>query len=259
MLAQESRPAGSLSSFAGKTILVADDDEATRRSLTTLLASVGFTVLAAADGREALEALRHQPPPDLVLLDLVMPHLDGWQLLREKSQDPDLASIPVVVVSGVAEPDRQAGSLGVRAQLQKPVAFDQLLAVIESLVTPGKPRVLLADDDPDVLALLTAVLEHNGFEVLAAQGGPEAVELYRKHQAEIAVVLLDVQMPVLDGPATLVAIRQVNPAVPCCLMSGDAARHITGRVREAGADLVFKKPFHLTVFAQAFRQLLTPG
>ena len=258
MLDLESRAAGPQSSFAGKTVLVAEDDETTRRALTTLLTSAGFTVRTAADGREALDALRHQAPPDLVLLDLVMPNRDGWHFLREKTQDPDLASIPVVVVSSVADPDRQAGSFGVRAQLQKPVAFDQLLAVVESLVTRGKPRVLLADDDPDVRALLEAVLKHNGFAVLAAEGGREAVELYRQHQAEIAVVLLDVQMPGMDGPTTLKAIRQVNPAVRCCLMSGDA-RHVTGRVWAAGADLVFQKPFHLTAFAQSFRQLLSPG
>jgi len=256
MLALESRPAGPLPSFKGKTVLVAEDDEATRRALTTLLTSAGFTVLTAANGREALDALRRQPRPELVLLDLVMPGVDGWQFLREKRQDPALASIPVVVVSGVADPSKQAAPLGAEAQLQKPVAFDQLLAVVGACVSRSKPCVLLADDDPDVRALLTAVLDHNGFEVLAAEGGREAVELYRRNQAEIAVVLLDVQMPGMDGPAALAAIRQINPAVPCCLMSGEAARHVAGRVREVGADLVFEKPFHLTAFAQACRQLL---
>jgi CheY-like chemotaxis protein len=238
---------------------VAEDDESTRRALTTLLNSAGFTVRTAADGREALDALRRLPRPDLVLLDLVMPHLDGWQFLREKRQDPALASIPVVVVSGVADSDKQAGLLGAEARLQKPVAFDQLLATVGSCVSRSKPQVLLADDDPDVRALLEAVLNHNGFAVLSAESGRQAVELYRRHQAEIAVVLLDVQMPGLNGPATLAAIRELNPAVRCCLMSGEAADHVARQVKAAGADLVFEKPFHLTAFAQAFRQLLPPG
>src|SRR3954469_25596166 len=94
-----------------RSILVAEDDANTRQALASLLGAAGYTVTTAANGREALDALRRQPP-DLVLLDLVMPELDGWQFLQQQRQDPALASIPVVVVSGAAAPHEQS-ALGV--------------------------------------------------------------------------------------------------------------------------------------------------
>src|SRR4051812_27516902 len=113
-----------------KSVLIAEDDDATRRSLASLLGRAGYTVTAAANGREALEALRHSPRPDLILLDLTMPVLDGWQFLQEQKRDPTLASIPVVVVSGATEPDQQAAALGVAALLRKPVELGRLLDVV---------------------------------------------------------------------------------------------------------------------------------
>src|SRR3954466_9894427 len=109
-----------------RSILIAEDDDATRRTLATLLGAAGYTVTSAANGQEALDSLRRQPT-DLVLLDLTMPVLDGWTFLREQRQDPAGASIPVVVFSGATASDEQAGSLGVAALRRKPVQLDRLL------------------------------------------------------------------------------------------------------------------------------------
>src|ERR1041385_1655495 len=92
-----------------------------------------------------------------------------------------------------------------------------------SLTTPreSSPGILVADDEPCIRNLLGVVLGRYGFRVWLAPHGEQAVELYCRHRSEIALVLLDVRMPVLDGPATFAALRRINPTVRCCFMSAD--------------------------------------
>ncbi|HEY8504799.1 MAG TPA: response regulator, partial [Gemmataceae bacterium] len=86
--------------------------------------------------------------------------------------------------------------------------------------TPApKPGILVVDDEPFVLDVIEHLLRHHGFEVWPAGGGAEALALYQRHRDAVALVLLDVQMPGLDGPQTLRALRALNPDVRCCFMS----------------------------------------
>jgi CheY-like chemotaxis protein len=109
-----------------KHILVVDDDIDIRDAIRVVLQGHGYQVAAAANGRDALDYLHRAEPPDLVLLDLIMPVMDGWQFRKEQKRDPALAAIPVVVISSAA----QSPPLGVADFLQKPVAFDQLLRTV---------------------------------------------------------------------------------------------------------------------------------
>src|SRR4051794_15476187 len=90
---------------AARTVLVAEDDPDSRENLRQLLEGLGHAVLAAADGREALALLRAGPPPDLILLDPVMPAVDGREFRRLQAADPALSGIPVVVLTGLDEAD----------------------------------------------------------------------------------------------------------------------------------------------------------
>jgi PAS domain S-box-containing protein len=121
---------------AGKqTVLVVDDDDETRASLGAELIDYGFAVATAANGVQALEYLRRSPPPAAILLDLVMPELDGWNLLQARNDDPALRDIPVVVISG--QPDVAGAVERANAKyLGKPIRADKLLALLESLLKP---------------------------------------------------------------------------------------------------------------------------
>jgi CheY-like chemotaxis protein len=118
----------------GKTILVVEDDPLTREALGTLLGGAGFKTRAAADGAEALESLRRGPLPDLILLDLLMPVMDGWHFRREQQHDPALAAIPVVVCSGTGDADLHAAALGAAGFIDKPLDPDQLLEKIRAVL-----------------------------------------------------------------------------------------------------------------------------
>jgi CheY-like chemotaxis protein len=116
-----------------------------------------------------------------------------------------------------------------------------------------KPGVLVADDDHLVRAMVQLGLERSGFEVWLASNGRQAIGLYRKHRDRIAVVLLDVRMPGLDGPQTLDALRGLNPNVPACFMSGD--RGVSEELRQRSAASFIPKPFHLDHLANILRLL----
>jgi len=96
-----------------------------------ILTAEGFVVVVAANGQEALGQLRAAPHPDLILLDLMMPIMDGWQFRREQAQDPSLSAIPVVVLSADGNVQQKAVSLHVAGYLQKPVDVESLLDIIQ--------------------------------------------------------------------------------------------------------------------------------
>jgi CheY-like chemotaxis protein len=110
------------------------EDEFVRESMRMALEWSDYTVDCAADGQQALDHLRESDPPSLILLDLMMPVLDGWQFRRQQRQDPALAGIPVVVVSASANEAGGADPLDADAYLQKPVTLDHLLATVRHYV-----------------------------------------------------------------------------------------------------------------------------
>ncbi len=115
----------------GKTILIVEDDAATREALGLILVAEGFGVLGAANGEEALGLLRSGPHPDLILLDLMMPIMDGWQFRRAQVGDSTLSAIPVVVLSADGNVQQKATALRAAGYLQKPVDVGNLLEAIQ--------------------------------------------------------------------------------------------------------------------------------
>jgi CheY-like chemotaxis protein len=97
--------------MAAQTLLVVEDDDMTREGLTVVFGQAGYNVAAAANGRQALDFLQSHPASALILLDMMMPGLDGWHFLRRRDKDTVLAAIPVLVMTalGVASPEWAAG------------------------------------------------------------------------------------------------------------------------------------------------------
>jgi CheY-like chemotaxis protein len=111
--------------------------------------------------------------------------------------------------------------------------------------TRKKPGVLIVDDEHLVRIMVKLGLERNGFDVWEASDGREAIDLYEAHIEDISVVLLDVQMPGLDGPQTLEVLRDLDPETPVCFMSGDTGAYESDELIERGAAYIIEKPFHL--------------
>jgi CheY-like chemotaxis protein len=111
------------------SVLIVEDSDATREALALLLQAAGYTTAEAEDGRAALVYLRSHPPPRLILLDLTMPGMDGWEFLRERRKDRELARIPVVLFTAVDGLDASSvWALGANDVLHKPADPDDVLA-----------------------------------------------------------------------------------------------------------------------------------
>jgi signal transduction histidine kinase/CheY-like chemotaxis protein len=188
-----------------KTVLIVDDDEGVREFLAFELKTYGLRILQATDGRKGLEMARKEKP-DAILLDVLMPELDGWETLRALRQLEETRSIPVVILSVVE--NRAFGiSLGAIEHLVKPVDRPALLlALTRAGVLATKGYVLIVDDDADVRALLEQELVAAGYRARTAPGGVEALELVRRERP--SAVLLDLMMPPPDGFEVLYRIRQ---------------------------------------------------
>jgi CheY-like chemotaxis protein len=109
------------------SILVVEDRADTRDALRFLLQVEGYRVSVAANGREALNYLHNAEPPFVILLDLNMPVMDGWQFRQEQRLDPDLAAIPVILLSADDHLPQTAAALGAAGYFPKPIPFDALL------------------------------------------------------------------------------------------------------------------------------------
>ncbi len=118
--------------MGNKTILLVDDDAWMSDAISTLLSDEGYKTLSAKHGQEALEHLRSMPRPDLILLDLMMPVMDGRAFLAEQRKDPELAKIPVIIMSASDQLDRLT-DLEVAGRLAKSLDVDILLNAIEAI------------------------------------------------------------------------------------------------------------------------------
>lgn len=178
----------SASSNGRRTVLVADDDEAIRKLLVQELSGEGYKVYQAADGREALEQVKtHQL--DLVILDVLMPELTGFDVAAVIKHDPQTMGLPIVIIS-VLEDKERGFRLGVDRYLTKPIKIPKLLAEVENLLAQGgsRRRILVIDEDTTTVEKLSAALQSGGFEVTAVTGGDEGIRAAIEAHPDMIIV-----------------------------------------------------------------------
>jgi CheY-like chemotaxis protein len=119
----------------------------------------------------------------------------------------------------------------------------------------ARPGVLVVDDEPFIRSMVQWGLERSGFNVFAASTGEEAINLFQTHKKDIAVVLLDVCMPNVDGPQVLEQLQKLNLDVPACFMSADTGMYEPDELLRRGAAQIIAKPFRAVELANILRQL----
>jgi len=201
-------PSGPATTLTRRRILVIDDDPIVRELLRSYLTEAGCDVTVAPSGREGLRLAR-QVRPSAITLDVMMPDVDGWEVMRELKAAPETAEIPVLIVS--VSDDRTTGmALGAVGYIVKPVDKAQLLAEIERVATVRTVRrILVVDDDPAAREHICEVLREGPYAAETASGGAEALERVRASRPDVMV--LDLMMPEVDGFAVLDQLR-ADPA-----------------------------------------------
>ena len=195
---------------SGRTILVIDDDPAVRDLMDRALTAEGYRVVQADSGDQGLR-LAKSLHPDAVTLDIMLPTMNGWAVLAELKNDPELADMPVVLMSVADDhPPGRALALGASEYLTKPIDRDRLLRVLDRFChRRGVGPVLVVEDEPANREMLRRLLEKEGLTVVEATNGRTALELMT--QTTPWLVLLDLMMPEMDGFQFAVALRE-NPA-----------------------------------------------
>ncbi|MFN3347739.1 response regulator [Pseudorhodoplanes sp.] len=193
--------------IAGRTVLIVDDDPTVHDVLRTTIAKEGYRLLHAYDGAQALELARAETP-DVITLDVMMPKLDGWSVLGKLKSDPELASIPVIMLTIVDE--RTMGySLGASEYMTKPVDRSRLIELLRRFAaTSREATVLVVDDSADVRSVVRTTVEKAGLKAAEAENGQAALDWLKQNPAP-ALVLLDLMMPVMDGFTFLERVRDV--------------------------------------------------
>ncbi|WP_340818679.1 response regulator [Methanolobus sp. WCC4] len=179
-------------------VLVVEDESSSQEILAITLQDAGYDVKFASDGKEALELAR-ELQPFAITLDIMMPKIDGWDVLRQLKDEKSTENIPVVIVSIVNEKD--LGVIwGAFDYLVKPLDREALLSSLERLKELSsfeQVNVLVIDDEPSVIELMESMLSTEGYDVMGASSGKEGIERALSFHPD--VIILDLMMPKVDG------------------------------------------------------------
>jgi CheY-like chemotaxis protein len=178
---------------------VIEDDDGAAELITAALRREGYQTMRAATAEEGLVRAAKRKP-DLITLDIFLPAMNGWDLMNHLNADPRLADTPVVIISVAPDHDR-AVALGARRVLVKPLRGPELKEALAGIMDPGPGldghRVLVVDDNVKAVEVLGLALENEGFTVLRAYGGAEAIKVAQRSHPDL--VILDLLMPGVSG------------------------------------------------------------
>ena len=222
------------------TLLVIDDDPAARDLLRRFFSKEGFHVEEAANGEAGLRLAR-KLRPDVITLDVLMPGMDGWEVLAVLKGDAELSDIPVIMVS-ILDEVNMGMALGASEYVTKPIDRDRLAAILKRYTRDGEARlVLVVEDDPSTRSMLQRLLEKEGWTVIEAENGRIALERISETRPEL--ILLDLMMPEMDGFEFLDELRrrEGHGSIPTVVIT---AKDLTEQDRKrlnGGVDRVVQK------------------
>jgi CheY-like chemotaxis protein/HPt (histidine-containing phosphotransfer) domain-containing protein len=241
-------------------ILVAEDDPHNRQVATRALEEAGAVVDVAPDGQTAV-AMAARTRFDLILMDVQMPIVDGLRAtldIRAAERRASADSVPIIAFTAHGDADLRARCIdaGMNDYLVKPVAAAVLVDTVRKWAD-WRPVVLVADDAPEIRRLVRQGLREN-CRVVEAVNGREALRQFDRQP--IALVLLDMNMPVLDGYATAAAIRQRDAGriVPIVALTGSEGLEDRERAAVAGCTIHLAKPFALAALRSTVKAALRP-
>jgi CheY-like chemotaxis protein len=225
-----------------RLVLVADDDPDIAGLVKLHLEKTGYGVLVVGRGVEVLETSRRDKP-DLILLDILLPDMDGRAVLEALKSEPGTSDIPVLMLS-VMEDDGAAFELGATGYLTKPIDEAELLQAVRAAFA-RRGRVLVVEDDVDTIEMIRLALRRVGYTVDVAAEGYEALSLARRWRPQ--AILLDLRLPGMDGYEALTHLKR-SPAtqgIPIIVTSAHVAEpdKEEKRLKTLGVVSFLPKPF----------------
>jgi signal transduction histidine kinase/DNA-binding response OmpR family regulator len=237
-------------------IFVIDDIEDSHETFRMMLEPAGYRVTGVTDSRQAIAAIK-QCSPRLIISDVQMPHLDGWELLAQIKNDPAIAYIPVIICS-VVDQGTIGLVLGARKHIVKPIREETLLAVVRECVE-STAHVLVVDDNADARQVMRGILAAIGYNLGEASNGVEAMAAIAANKPDL--IILDLMMPEMDGFEVLRLLRgnEAYATIPVIIVSAkdlDAQEHewLMGRAQGVIAKRQLSEAEFLQHIQRVFKQ-----
>lgn len=270
-------------------LLVADDDPLFVSLMTEILGSAGYLVTSALDGETTLQMIE-QAMPDLLLLDLLLPGVDGWEILRILRAQATTRDLPILAITSLGALDAERTlALGADDYLSKPISVSVLTDTVNRLIATAerrrreaeaekvaeellsarpaaggqaervRPRILIVEDNPVNMELMMELLERGRYEIHACGDGREMMRLVKVHRPDL--ILLDINLPHIDG-LTLTRMLREDPETRPVTIVAISAYSVAGdeeQILQAGCDGFISKPIDTRSFLQTISMFLARG
>ncbi|MDC1086866.1 PAS-domain containing protein [Alphaproteobacteria bacterium] len=210
----------SLDNSTGKTVLIIDDDPTVSELMKRQLLKENYKVIVAPNGKEGIRLAR-DIRPDVITLDILMPEMDGWSVLRTLKADPKVSDIPVIMAS-ILDEKNKGFSLGAADFLSKPVQKEYLMKSIRNLIGDKENlKICLIEDDDSLRFTIKEILEKQGVKIIEAENGKLGMKVLEKEEIKPDLILLDLMMPVMNGFEFLKKIRETElNSIPILVLTG---------------------------------------
>ena len=210
----------SLENSSGKTILIIDDDPTVSELMKRQLSKEGYQVIIAPNGKDGIRLAR-ELKPDAITLDILMPEMDGWSVLRTLKADPEVSNIPVIMAS-ILDEKNKGFSLGAADFLSKPIQKEYLMKSIRNLTGDKENlKICIIEDDESLRFTIKEILEKQNVEIIEAENGKVGMSLLQKEEIKPDLILLDLMMPVMNGFEFLKSIRETDlNSIPILVLTG---------------------------------------
>jgi CheY-like chemotaxis protein/anti-sigma regulatory factor (Ser/Thr protein kinase) len=210
----------SLENSLGKTVLIIDDDPTVSELMKRQLIKENYKVVVAPNGKEGIRLARDLKP-DVITLDILMPEMDGWSVLRTLKADPEVSDIPVIMAS-ILDEKNKGFSLGAADFLSKPVQKEYLMKSIRNLIgNKDNLKICLIEDDDSLRFTMREILEKQDVKIIEAENGKIGMSILQNEEIKPDLILLDLMMPVMNGFEFLKAIRETDlSSIPILVLTG---------------------------------------
>ncbi|MBE9222346.1 response regulator [Cyanobacterium stanieri LEGE 03274] len=239
-----------------KHILIIDDDETTHDVIRGYLKNDNFTITATTDPEKGLDLVR-EIMPDVIILDVIMPKMDGWSVLTELKADPDLNHIPVIMATIVS--DRSIGyTLGATDYITKPLNQVKLRNILNKYQSASENIVMVVDDDEGTRRMMRRLLEKENWQVIEAEDGEDGIKKIKTKIPKL--ILLDLMMPKIDG-FQFVNILRENPAwndIPVIIVTAkDLDEEDRQKLNSHVEDIIQKGDYDRQVLLKEMHRLIS--
>ncbi|MEA2029973.1 MAG: response regulator [candidate division Zixibacteria bacterium] len=233
-------------------VLVVEDDKLSQKLIVSILEKNSIEVEAMGSAKAAMDFLKNGELVDVIISDVMMPHIDGFMFTRLLNTDKRLNKIPVILCTALNDKASLVKGIevGIAGYVIKPVKEAILIPKVKKAAENSPGAVLVVDDEELMRGIIVAFLKRDLYKVMTAKSGNDAIEIIKNNK--VAMVISDIAMPEMDGFKLLSYIKEINMSIPVILISG-RNEYSRDEIVATGADDFIAKPFHNTEISDKVR------